>query len=102
MAPRKPLSRAFDRTFRVSVVLKGLDGVLETIGGLILLFVSPATLQSLVRTLTQQELSEDPRDFIARHLVRSAGHLTQGVTLFAAIYLLAHGLAKVVLVVAVL
>lgn len=45
---------------------------------------------------------EDPHDFIARHLLRSAGHLTHGTTLFAAVYLLSHGLAKVILVVAVL
>lgn len=67
-----------------------------------LLFVRPATLDHLARSLTQHELSQDPHDFIARHLLRSAGHLTRGTTLFAAIYLLSHGLAKVVLVVAVL
>ena len=84
------------------MTLKGLDGALETIGGLVLLFVRPATINHLARTLTQHELSQDPRDFISRHLVRSAGHLTHGTTVFAAVYLLSHGLAKVVLVVAVL
>jgi hypothetical protein len=33
-----------DETFRVSLVLKGIDGVLELIGSLLLLAVSPATL----------------------------------------------------------
>lgn len=102
MSPAEPISRSLDRTFRISVTLKGLDGALETIGGLVLLFVRPATINHLARTLTQHELSQDPRDFISRHLVRSAGHLTHGTTVFAAVYLLSHGLAKVVLVVAVL
>ena len=95
-------SRALDRTFRVSVVLKGLDGALELIGGLLLLVVSPAAIQALVRSLTQHELSEDPHDFVANHLVRLAQGLSHHTELYAAIYLLVHGIAKVVLVVAVL
>jgi uncharacterized membrane protein len=102
MSNNDSVSPTLDRTFRISVTLKGLDGALETIGGLVLLFVRPATIDHLVRRLTQHELSQDPHDFIARHLLRSAGHLTHGSTLFAAVYLLSHGVAKVVLVVAVL
>ena len=82
--------------------MKGVDGALEVLGGLVLLFVRPATINRLVRAATQHELSEDPHDFVARHLLRSASHLTHGTTLFAAIYLLSHGLIKIVLVVAVL
>ena len=102
MPSPESVSPALDRTFRISVTLKGLDGALETIGGLVLLFVRPVTLHRLARSLTQHELSQDPHDYLARHLLGSAGHLTHGTTLFAAIYLLSHGLAKVVLVVAVL
>jgi uncharacterized membrane protein len=91
-----------DRTFRVSVILKGLDGALEIVGGLLLLVVAPSTIQALVRSLTQHELSRDPRDFIASHLLRSVQHLSHATAVFAAIYLLSHGVAKVVLVVAVL
>jgi uncharacterized membrane protein len=96
------VSRSLDRTFRISVALKGLDGALETIGGVILLFVQPSTLDHWVRTLTAYELSQDPHDFFARHLLHSTSHLTHGKTIYASIYLLSHGLAKVVLVVAVL
>src|SRR4051812_18626260 len=95
-------SRALDLTFRVSVILKGVDGALEIVGGLLLLLVSPATIQSIVRSLTQHELSEDPHDFIASHLLRSARDLSHSTVLFAAVYLLSHGIAKVVLVIAVL
>jgi uncharacterized membrane protein len=96
------LSRTLDDTFKISVTLKGLDGLLEIIGGTVLLFVKPSTLDQIARSLTQHELSEDPHDFIARHILHSAGHLTHGGTLFAAVYLLSHGIAKVVLVVALL
>ena len=95
-------SGALDRTFRISVVLKGLDGAFELVGGVILLFVAPSTMQAWVRSLTAHELAGDPHDFVARHLLHSASQISHGTTLFAALYLLSHGLAKVVLVVAVL
>jgi uncharacterized membrane protein len=91
-----------DRTFRVSLVLKGLDGVLELAGGILLLLVSPARIGSAVRVLTQHELSEDPHDLVATTMVRLAGSLTVSATLFGAVYLLLHGLVKVALVWAVL
>ena len=101
-APARPLSPALDKTFKIGLVLKGLDGVLEIAGGMLLLFLSPHAIEHLIRALTAHELSEDPHDFIATHLLHSAGHLTASATLFGAIYLLSHGVAKVVLVALVL
>jgi len=98
----EPLSPALDKTFKIGLVLKGLDGVLEVIGGILLLFLSPQTIQHLVRVLTAHELSEDPHDLIARYLLHTTAHLSHGTTLFGAIYLLSHGIAKIVLVALVL
>ena len=98
MAPSRPL----DRAFHISITLKGIDGALETAGGLVLLVVSPSSLHALARTLTQHELSQDPHDFIAHHILRATGNLSHHTTLFAAVYLLSHGLAKVALVIALL
>jgi uncharacterized membrane protein len=67
-----------DRAFLVGIVLKGLDGVLEIVGGTLLLLVSPLTIDRISSTLTQHELSEDPHDFLANHLLHAAGALTTG------------------------
>ena len=91
-----------DKTFEVGIILKGLDGLLEVIGGLLLLVVSPATIDRVVTSLTQHELSEDPNDLLATHLLRTAHGLTGPAVLFGAVYLLAHGLVKVFLVTALL
>jgi uncharacterized membrane protein len=91
-----------DQTFEVGIILKGLDGVLEVIGGLLLLVVSPATIDRVVTGLTQHELSEDPHELLATHLLRTAHGLTGSAVLFGAVYLLAHGLVKVILVTALL
>jgi uncharacterized membrane protein len=95
-------STTLDRAFKITVTLKGLDGVAEIVGGVILLFVAPSTLQQWAKSLTAHELARDPHDFIAHHLLHSASQLSRSTTLFAAVYLLIHGVAKVVLVVAVL
>ena len=40
-----------DQTFEVGIILKGLDGVLEVLGGLLLLVLSPATIDRVVTSL---------------------------------------------------
>ena len=91
-----------DRTFEISIILKGLDGVLELIGGVLLLFLRPATISFIISRVTQHELSKDPDDFIATRLLRFGNGLTGSAVRFAAVYLLVHGIVKVVLVLALL
>lgn len=91
-----------DQAFLVGIVLKGLDGVLEVVGGVLLLVITPTTIDRVTRWLTQHELSEDPHDFIATHVLHAAGKLTTGSLRFGAVYLLLHGAVKIVLVTALL
>ncbi|GAA2097234.1 DUF2127 domain-containing protein [Microlunatus panaciterrae] len=86
----------------MGIILKGLNGLAETIGGLLLLFVTPDRLHRLVVLMTQAELSEDPHDFVARHILQTADGITGNGLVFGSIYLLAHGIVKIVLVVALL
>jgi uncharacterized membrane protein len=84
--------------FNLSVIVKGIDGALEIVGGILLFFVSPDRISAVIRALTQHELSEDPRDLVATYLLNSTHNLTKGVTIFAAAYLLWHGMVKAGLV----
>ena len=59
-------------------------------------------LNAIVAFLTQHELSEDPKDFLATHLVSYAQSFTPSTSLFLALYLLSHGIIKIILVVALL
>jgi uncharacterized membrane protein len=93
---------SLDRLFEIGIILKGLNGLAELLGGLLLLFVTPADIHHLVTTLTQGELSEDPNDVVARYLLHTANGLTGNAVIFGAVYLLVHGAVKVVLVVALL
>jgi uncharacterized membrane protein len=91
-----------DRVFAIGIIGKGLNGAVELVGGLLLLFVSRDQIHRGVVALTQGELSEDPHDVIAVHLLHTANGLTGNAVLFGAAYLLAHGIVKVALVVALL
>lgn len=92
----------WDRLFVVGMIAKGLDGLFELVGGLLLLLFSVEQVGLVVRLLTSGELSEDPGDFIATHLLHVSQGLSSADVTFAALYLLAHGAVKIVLVVALL
>lgn len=94
--------KLLDRTFFISLLLKLADGVIELIGGAILLLTSPQQIKAAVAAVTRGELAEDPNDLIANLLVRYASQLNVSVTVFGALYLLVHGIVKVLLVAAVL
>ena len=87
-----------DKVFEVGIVLKGLDGLLEIAGGVLLLLIKPQYLNQLASTLTQHELSEDPHDFLSSYVLHSTQNLAAGSLVFAALYLLSHGVVKIVLV----
>lgn len=57
--------------FRISVLIKGLDGVLEIVGGVVLWMVSKGLIVHVVGWLTQDEITEDPHDLVANYLRHS-------------------------------
>ena len=88
--------------FEIGILLKGAHALIECIGGLVLAFISTSAIANLVNALTQDELIEDPNDFVATHLLSLARNFTLSAQHFYAFYLLSHGLIKVFLVVALL
>ena len=88
--------------FRLSVLLKGAHSILEIIGGLLLFFISPSVIGKFVVWITQDELLEDSHDLVANYLLHFGTELSIGSVLFGALYLFAHGLIKLLLVVALL
>ncbi len=94
--------RRIHQIFEVSVLLKGTHALIECIGGLSLAFVNTGTIVALVNTLTQEELIEDPNDFVAVHLLVLAQNFSVSSQHFYAFYLLSHGLVKLFLVIGLL
>jgi uncharacterized membrane protein len=94
--------RRIHQIFEVSVWLKGAHALIECLGGVLLYAVTTATIASWVNAFTQDELIEDPNDFIAGYLSQAASHFSVASKEFYAFYLLSHGLIKLLLVVGLL
>ncbi len=101
MSTFHPTSR-FDKIFEGGIILKGIDGLLEFFGGLLLFFVTPEQLHSFIAFVTQKELLEDPHDVIANLLVHATQGFGNGSRTFAIIYLWIHAAIKIIAVVGIL
>lgn len=90
--------RRIGQIFRASILLKGAHALIECAGGIALALVSTRTIAALVNRFTQEELVEDPRDFIAAHLLGWAQSFSVQTEHFYAFYLLSHGVVKLLLI----
>lgn len=87
-----------DKTYEIGIIIKGIDGVLELIGGFLVLILSSHTITGITAFLTEDVLRDNPHNFIALRIQHAGHNLATGHTVFAAAFLLTHGLVKVVLV----
>ena len=90
--------KGMHRLFETAIFVKGVDGVLETVGGLLLLSIPLHKLDSLVRWLLAHELSSEPHDWLAKATAHLLDSLSLDTKLFASVYLIGHGLIKICLV----
>lgn len=100
--------RRFDKAeirevlFRVSIFLKGLNAAFEIAGGIALLFISPRLIAHWIELLTRGEFAEGAGDFVSNYLRHAASRISLGGQHFVVAYLLAHGVVKLFLVIALL
>ncbi|MEO7364181.1 MAG: DUF2127 domain-containing protein [Candidatus Saccharimonadales bacterium] len=92
----------FDKVFEGGIILKGISGALEFLGGLLLLFVSPAAIHNFLVMITQRELIDDPHDVVANLLLQSTAHIGSGGRAFIIIYLWIHALIKLIAVIGII
>ena len=89
----------FHESFRAGITLKGIDGILEAVGGVILWFVRASALNRFARIFLRHDLPFDRHEFLTIHLFRATQHLATARH-FVAVYLVLHGVIKVALVTA--
>ena len=83
------------RVFILGVLLKALNGAVELVLCVALVFVGSTS--HLVQILVQGELIEDPTDLVAGYVQHFAYPFLRHRHAFAAVYLLSHGLIKLLL-----
>jgi uncharacterized membrane protein len=91
------MRRILHRFFELGIIIKGVDGGLELVVGLLLVFLSPVAINRVILFVVEGELKEDPTDLVANlllHTTRSA----IDVRVPASVFLIVHGIVKLVLV----
>ncbi|HVB33860.1 MAG TPA: DUF2127 domain-containing protein [Patescibacteria group bacterium] len=86
-------------TFRIGILVKGIDGALETLGAVLVWLLDPVSAERILRVLFRHELAANPHAFLANHLIGASRSL-EASKWFAGAFLLSHGLTKVALVLA--
>ena len=81
----------------MGILLKGIDGALQLIGGLLLLFLPPSAIGGVALFLVRGELREDPTDLFANLLLHATRNVIQSQSLASA-FLLVHGVVKLLLI----
>jgi len=100
-APASPgAARRLRRWFDIGAWFKGLEGAIEVVAGA-WVALDPSALGTLLFRLAAKELLHDPHDRIAATL-RHVAEALDGNVSFPAVYLIAHGVVKVVLAIGLL
>jgi uncharacterized membrane protein len=86
------------RSFQLGITLKGVDGLLESIAGIVLA-IDPSLLNRFGLTLWASELLRHPGR-LSQHLAHASENLAYASPGFAAAYLVLHGGVKIILVIA--
>ncbi len=97
-SPKSPVGRWLHWLFEASLLFKGLLAFGETMGGLGLVLTPNHAILSLVSWMTRHELAQDPADAMAQWFERLATGFPLATQQFYAIYLLAHGALKFIMV----
>jgi uncharacterized membrane protein len=87
-----------DKAYEIGLIIKGIDGTFELIGGILVLTLTPQFIRNFTHNVVDSELHQNPHNFIALHVLHAGDKLASGHNWFAAAFLLTHGLVKVVLV----
>lgn len=89
----------YEAAYKVSVAVKGFDGLVEFIAGIWLL-VAPDSLHALLQFIFGHavEHSSHFMQFVAAHVAHIDSSLSAGGVLLVALFLLSHGVVKLALV----
>jgi uncharacterized membrane protein len=93
---KKESQQNIHKLFVISLALKAINGVLETCLGILFFFTSRAS--EWLGLLASNELVDDPNDFFATWLDKFLSHFGANAQMFAAFYLVSHGVIKVFLI----
>lgn len=89
----------FHRAYQVAIAIKGLDGAVEFVAGVIIALVGSRQVYHFAIWATAPEIARHPASHAMHAIRHGAYNFAHHSHKFAIIYLLAHGLLKIGLVI---
>jgi len=99
VSTRKSVGRTTDDLFKFGLVVKGVDSIFEVIGGIML--TMPTKIARYLAVLSQHELYRH-HEVLSGRIDKLADTITVHAHIGAAIYLMVHGLSKLILILAIM
>jgi len=85
--------------FKISLFIKGVNAIGDLMAAIVIWFTSKAVLIIFILDLFQNELSDNPKDYIANFIVNSAATFAVSSQYVLSIYLFIHGVIKMFLLI---
>ena len=93
---KKKEMKVVDVSFDIVLIFKSLFALGGVIGGFLLFFLTPARLNSAISWLAKGEMNQSSHSFLMKLLLDFGAHFTVSTQYLFAIYLLSHGIIKLV------
>jgi uncharacterized membrane protein len=87
----------YHELFRIGILVKAIDGVIEAVAGVLIYFVNYTTVNAVLFTVFHSEISESPRDPLWDYLVNEWHHFLLSSHTFWGLLFIAHGITKLFL-----
>ncbi|MFT5873769.1 MAG: putative membrane protein [Clostridium sp.] len=84
--------------FYGGLVMKGVDALIEFIGGFILIVLNYEWLNRLIRLIALPELIEDPKDIAMNYFITVGQNFSINSQHSIAVYMMLHGITKMAVV----
>ena len=91
--------KSIHTVFKASVLIKGVNALLEIIGGIAVALARADEVAAWVARMAQSYLVDGTHGYVARHVIDWAQSVSIQTQHFIAFYLLSHGFIKLVIVV---
>lgn len=86
--------------FDISLSLKGIHALVETVGGFVFLFASKTAIMNFVNFFLRDEMTEEPNNQLLNYISHTSAYFAGSSKLYAAIYLISHGIINAFIVMA--
>jgi uncharacterized membrane protein len=88
--------------FRISLIVKVTQGCLEVVLGVLFLYVKTDTIALLFQEFIRDELAENSYSKTSNFIIQTGNSIIAAGSLFIGIYLLSHGIVKLLLIIGVI